>query len=140
MNPIYKNILAVLAGIVIGSIINMGIIIISSSIIPPPAGANLTTEEGLKAAMHLMEPKHFIFPFLAHAIGTLVGAFVAARIAANNEMRIAMGVGVFFLIGGIANIAMLPSPIWFSIVDLVFAYIPMGYLGWKLGAKQMYKD
>ncbi|MGH2666264.1 hypothetical protein [Flavobacterium sp.] len=137
MTPIFKNILAVLAGIVIGSIVNMGIIMISGSIIPPPEGADLTTEEGLKAAMHLFEPKHFIFPFLAHALGTLVGAFIAALIAANNQMRIAMGVGIFFLIGGIASIVMLPSPIWFTIADLAGAYIPMGYLGWRLaGAKK----
>jgi len=36
MNPIIKNILAVLAGVVLGSAVNMGIIMISGSIIPPP--------------------------------------------------------------------------------------------------------
>lgn len=131
MNPIFRNILAVLAGIVIGSIVNMGIITVSGSVIPPPPGVDMTTMEGLKASMHLLEPKHFIFPFLAHALGTLVGALVAALIAANSYKRIALGVSVFFLIGGIANIAMLPSPIWFTVLDLVVAYIPMGYLGWK---------
>ncbi len=128
MNPIVKNILAVLAGVIIGGAVNMGIIMVSSSIIPPPEGAVLTTMEGLKASMHLMQPKHFLMPFLAHAIGTFVGAFIAATIAANNKMKFALGVGGWFLLGGIANIFMLPSPIWFTIVDLVGAYIPMGYL------------
>jgi hypothetical protein len=32
------------------------------------------------------------------------------------------------LAGGIANVFMLPSPVWFAVVDLVGAYIPMGYL------------
>ncbi|MEZ4979370.1 MAG: hypothetical protein R2772_08730 [Chitinophagales bacterium] len=36
MNPILRNILAVVAGIVVGSAINMGIIMISGSLIPPP--------------------------------------------------------------------------------------------------------
>jgi hypothetical protein len=27
--------------------------------------------------MHLFEPRHFIFPFLAHSLGTFAGAFVA---------------------------------------------------------------
>ena len=59
MKNIYKNILGVLAGVLWGNMLNMGIIMISGKIIPPPAGANLTTMEGLIAAMPLMEPKHF---------------------------------------------------------------------------------
>ncbi|PKP16502.1 MAG: hypothetical protein CVU07_06700, partial [Bacteroidetes bacterium HGW-Bacteroidetes-23] len=35
MSPILKNILAVVVGIVVGSIVNMAIISISGSIIPP---------------------------------------------------------------------------------------------------------
>ncbi len=132
MNPILKNILAVIAGLVIGSAVNMGLITISGSIIPPPEGVDLTTTEGLKAAMHLFEPKHFIFPFLAHALGTGVGAFVAALIAANHKIKFAMAIGVFFLVGGISMVVMVPAPLWFNILDLVGAYIPMAWLGWSL--------
>ena len=132
MNAIIRNILAVVAGIVIGSVVNMAFITMSGHIIPPPEGVDLTTEEGLKVGMHLMQPKHFIFPFLAHAIGTFVGAFFAALIATDRKMRFALGVGIFFLIGGIANTFMLPSPTWFTVLDLLGAYIPMSYLAGKL--------
>lgn len=134
MNPILKNILAVIAGVVLGSIVNMGLIMISGSIIPPPDGVDVTNMESLKANMHLFEPKHFIFPFLAHALGTLAGAFVAALIAATHKMKFALGIGAFFLLGGIANVFMLPSPTWFAVLDLVGAYIPMGWLGGRLAA------
>ena len=134
MNPILKNILAVVIGIIVGSMVNMGIIMMSASIIPPPNGADVTTVEGLKASMHLFEPKHFIMPFLAHALGTFVGALVAAFIAATHKMRIALGIATLFLIGGITNVFMLPSPIWFTIVDLVGAYIPMGYFAAKIAS------
>ncbi|MCB0566755.1 MAG: hypothetical protein KDD01_20495 [Phaeodactylibacter sp.] len=129
MNPILKNILAVVAGLVLGSVVNMGLIMLSSSVIPPPDGVDVTNMESLKSSMHLFEPKHFIFPFLAHALGTLAGAFTAARIAAGHKMKFALGIGAFFLIGGIANVFMLPSPAWFTVLDLVGAYIPMGWLG-----------
>lgn len=132
MSPIIKNILAVVAGGILGSAVNMGIIMLSGSIIPPPDGADVTTMEGLKASMHLFQPKHFLLPFLAHALGTFAGAFLAAIIAANHKMKFALGLGVFFLAGGIANILMLPSPTWFSVLDLVGAYIPMGYFAGKL--------
>lgn len=132
MNPIVKNILAVIIGLVAGSAVNMGIIMISGSIIAPPEGADVTTTEGLKASIHLFQPKHFLLPFLAHAIGTFVGALLTALIAANRKMLFAMVIGVFFLAGGIGNILLLPSPLWFTIVDLVGAYLPMAYIAGKL--------
>ena len=45
--------------------------------------------------MHLFEPKHFLFPFLAHALGTFAGAWLAAFIAASYKMRFALGIGIF---------------------------------------------
>ncbi len=137
MNPIVRNVLAVIAGIFIGMIVNMGLITISPSIIPPPEGIDLSDMESLKANMHLFTPKNFIFPFLAHAIGTLVGAYFTARIAATHKMKFAIGIGAFFLLGGIANVMMLPSPLWFTILDIVGAYIPMGWLAGIMAIKQI---
>ncbi len=133
MNATLKNILAVVLGLIIGSAVNMGLIMISSSIIEPPSGADVTTMEGLKESIHLFEPKHFLFPFLAHALGTFVGAFLATLISISHKMKIALLIGVFFLIGGIINTTMLPSPAWFTVLDLAGAYIPMAWLGYKLG-------
>jgi hypothetical protein len=129
MNQTVKNILAVIAGIVVGSVVNMAIIRLSGSVIPPPAGVDTSDMESMKASMHLFESKHFIFPFLAHALGTFAGALLAAVVAASYKMRFALAIGVFFLLGGIASAFMLPAPTWFIITDLVFAYIPMAYLG-----------
>ncbi|WP_156309016.1 hypothetical protein [Sphingobacterium endophyticum] len=132
MNPIFRKILAVVLGIVIGSVVNMALINISPNVIPPPEGADVSTAEGLSAAMHLFEPKHFLFPFLAHALGTFAGALVASWIAPNNKLTYAMIIAVFFYLGGLASIFMLPSPIWYTFVDLVFAYFPMAYFAKNL--------
>lgn len=133
MNPIVRNILAVVLGLFIGGAVNMALVTLGPMVIPPPPGADFTTMEGLKKAMTLMEPKHFVFPFLAHAVGTLVGAFLAALLAATHKMRFAMAIGVCFLVGGVMNIVMLPdAPMWFNILDALVAYLPMGYLGYKL--------
>lgn len=132
MNPILKNSIAVVTGIVVGSIVNMALISVSSSVIPPPEGADVTTMEGLKASIPLFKPVNFIFPFLAHALGTLTGAFLAAKIAAAHPMKFALAIGFFFLLGGIANVVMLPAPMWFNIFDLTAAYLPMAYWSGKL--------
>jgi hypothetical protein len=135
MNPILRNILSVVAGLIIGSAVNMGLIMISGNVIPPPAGVDVTDMESLKSSMHLFEPKHFIFPFLAHAFGTLVGAFIAALIAVNHKIKMALAIGVFFLLGGIMNVFMLPSPVWFTILDIIGAYIPISWISGILAEK-----
>lgn len=136
MNPIVKNILAVIAGVIIGGIVNMGIVKIGGYIIPPPEGADVTTMEGLAASMPLFETRHFIMPFLAHALGALVGAAVAGLIAASHKMWFALGIGAFFLIGGIMMVMSVPSPTWFAALDLIGAYIPMAYLGGKFATRE----
>jgi hypothetical protein len=123
--------LAVVIGFIVGSIVNMALVMVSGKLIPPPAGADVTTLEGLKASLHLFEPKHFVIPFLAHALGTLVGALVAALLSPNRATAPAYVVGVVFLLGGIANIFMIGSPVWFNAIDVVFAYLPMAWLGLK---------
>lgn len=95
MNPNNQKHTSSNCGLILGSIVNMTITI-SGKVIPPPQ-MDITTMEGLKASMHLFEPKHFLFPFLAHALGTLVGAFIAAKLAANNHIKIGLLIGVFFL-------------------------------------------
>ncbi len=71
MNKTVRNILGVILGVVIGSPVNMFLINISVSIIPPPEGADVTTMEGLLEALPRFEAKHYLMPFLAHGIGTL---------------------------------------------------------------------
>lgn len=136
MNPIVRNILAVIAGLILGGVVNMGMVTISDSIIPLPEGADVTTPEGLKASIHLFEPRHFIMPFLAHALGTFVGALVASLIAANRKMLFAIVIGLFNLTGGIVAVTMIPAPMWFNVTDLVLAYIPMAFLAGKLGSSK----
>ena len=135
MKMIFQNIFAILLGAFIGGAVNMGIILISGSIIPPPNGLDVTTMESLKASIYLFQPKHFIFPFLAHAFGTLVGAAITYLITATHHMKFALAIGLFFIIGGIANVFILPAPTWFIIVDLVGAYFPMAWLGGLLTYK-----
>ena len=49
MNPIIRNILAVIAGFVVGGTVNMGLIMLSGSVIALPEGVNPADEESLLA-------------------------------------------------------------------------------------------
>ncbi len=132
MNPILRNILAVIGGLVIGGVVNSLIVMYSGSIIPLPEGINPNDVNSLKDNIERFEAKHFLMPFLAHAVGTFLAAFIAVKYAANNHFRLAIFIGVLFLIGGITAVFMIPAPTWFCASDLIVAYIPMAYLGYKL--------
>jgi hypothetical protein len=135
IQTIIRNILAFIVGLIAGSFVNMGIILISNYIIPAPAGADLTTEEGIKA-MELMQPKHFIMPFLAHALGTLSGALLCSALAASFRFYMVMLIASLFFVGGIYMVMLLPSPLWFNLTDLILAYFPMAFLGYYLLKKK----
>jgi hypothetical protein len=75
---------------------------------------------------------------LSHWLGTASGAAIAAALAPVSETwllkpsRILVTLpgwimGVWFLIGGIANAAMIPMPTWMVAADLV-GYIPMAFV------------
>lgn len=133
MSNTLKSIFWVLVGLIVGALVNMTIITLGPSVIPPPEGVDVTTVEGLQAGIDLMKPKHFIMPFFAHAFGTFVGAFIAARMCKINKLKYALIVGVLFLMGGISMVLSVPSPVWFNVTDLVLAYIPMAWIGGKVG-------
>jgi len=122
---ILRNVLAIILGIVVGSVVNMFLVMKGTL----PEGVNM---KNLSESMHLLEAKHYFFPILGHAIGTLVGALIAAIIAFNDKFKFALAISVFFFIGGIANIYMLLFPVIPAIVDLSIAYFPMGLLAWSI--------
>lgn len=128
-----RNILGVIAGLIVGTLVNGGLIQLGHALVPLPPGTDVSTMQGIAAAMPSFGPEQFIFPFLAHAGGTLVGVLVATLIAVSHKFKIALGLGVLFLLGGIAAVVMLPAPLWYDVIDLLFAYIPMAWIGWKLG-------
>lgn len=127
-----KLLFAVLLGLVVGSLVNMALITVGGHIIALPAGVDMTTAEGISAALLQLEVRHFIFPFLAHAVGTLLGAFIAAKIAVQHPVFSALIVGSCFFIGGILAAKMIPAPTWFIVVDLIGAYFPFAWGGYLL--------
>jgi hypothetical protein len=131
-----KSILLSVAGLLLGVITNGVIVQIGSQIVKAPKGLDLSTSQGLAKAMPLMGAEHFVFPFLAHAIGTLVGAYFVSRMKVNRALLNAMAIGFAFLAGGVMMVLTLPgTPWWFVATDLVLAYLPMAYLGYKLGQR-----
>jgi len=128
MKQLLKNIGILILSIIIGMIVNMGLIIIGGVVFP------LSESFEPMNAIN-WDFKYFIFPFLAHSIGTLSGAFVASKLSRNYHIIIPGIVGLYFLSGGIYMVTILPAPVWFICLDLIICYIPMCLLGWSLNKK-----
>ncbi len=121
------NVLAIVVAMIAGSIVNMLLVTVGPLLIPPPAGVDVADMASLAASIHLFEARHFVFPFLAHALGTLTGAMIAVMM--SHRAWPAWLVGLLFLVGGSAVGFMIPAPFWFTALDLIVAYLPMAWLG-----------
>jgi hypothetical protein len=127
MKPIVRNTIAVVVGLVVGNIVNLSLIQAGYSVFP--TGIDVNDMEALAKFLEDADSKFFIFPFIAHAAGTLFGAIVAAIISKNRKVTVALIIGAFFLLGGIAMSFLLPAPSWFIAMDLIAAYFPMALIG-----------
>ena len=127
MKQILKNLGIIIIGIISGSIVNMIFIVLGSFIFP--LSENLEPMNALN-----WDFKYFVFPFLAHSLGTFSGSYLASKLSKSNIIFPVI-IGMYFLFGGIYMVKILPAPMWFICVDLFLCYIPMSFLGWKISSK-----
>lgn len=129
-----RNVIAIVVGFLVGSVVNMTIVWAGPRLIPLPDGVDMSEMDKLAENIQLLKPANFLSPWLAHAMGALVGAFVAGKLCVGNKLRPAMVVGVLFLLGGITMVLMVGGPLWYVVLDLAGAYLPMAFLGaWLSG-------
>jgi len=137
MHPILRNVLAVIGGLLIGGMINISIVSSSGLVVPLPEGMDPSDMESINAHIHEYTVMNYLMTFIAHALGVLVGALIASILGVGKTLKLGLIVGGFFLIGGVMAVYMLPeSALWFKGMDILLAYIPMGWLGWKLSGRE----
>lgn len=125
-----RIILGLFLGLFVGAIVNGSFIELGMNIFPYPKGFDINTPEGLKT-FYTLPLKYYIFPFLAHAIGTLSGCLIALLLVRTYTMWVVYSIGALFLLGGIMAVLMINAPWWFDVIDLTLAYIPMAWLATK---------
>ncbi|MBD3639001.1 MAG: hypothetical protein HUJ25_16725 [Crocinitomicaceae bacterium] len=129
MNPYLRNALVIMGGLFLGSLVNGGIVSISSSMVEVPAGVDFEDMDSYKAHIKEFSGKYFAIIFLAHALGTLVAAYFVARLVTKAPAFFGFMMGVIFLLGGLYMAWILPAPLWFEALDLLGAYLPMALIG-----------
>ena len=102
-----------LAGSIVGVILIAVVEMLGHLVFPPPPGIDPTDPESLRTAMELVPAGALAAVLLAWGIGTFAGACLTARLAARARSAHGMVVGLLMLAGGVANMMIIPHPLWF---------------------------
>ncbi|KIC62171.1 hypothetical protein [Chryseobacterium taiwanense] len=123
-----RRILAVIAGIIVGSIGIWLMERLGHSLYPFPAGMKLDDIEGFKAYVDNLPFMGKFIVILGYALGALLSGFVATKVANNNKPTAAMICGIIFLFFTIYNMVLLPTPAWFWVLGIaVWGLVLVGY-------------
>ncbi|MFC3158282.1 hypothetical protein SAMN05443633_110162 [Chryseobacterium arachidis] len=123
-----RTVLAVIAGIIVGSIGIWLMEILGHSMYPYPAGLRPDDLEGFKAYVENLPFMGKFMVILGYALGALISGFVSTKIANNNTPVAAVSCGIIFLFFTIYNMIMLPTPAWFWVLGIaVWGLVLAGY-------------
>ena len=129
-----RKILAVLAGIVAGSVIIFLTEMLGHTVYPLPEGIDIKNPESIKDYIETAPVGAFLMVILGWVFGSLTAGFVATIIAPDDYARYGMICGVILLAMGIANMAMIPHPAWMWVLGIL-VFLPFAWLGYKLGLR-----
>ena len=123
-----RRIAAVLLGLLAGFVVVALIESISSVVYQPPTDLDFNDLDAMREFVATLPTGAFVFVLLAHLCGSFIAGFVCVLVAKERWNAGSLGLGVFFLLAGIANLVMIPHPMWFGVID-VLLYLPAAFAG-----------
>ncbi len=114
-----RNIGAALAGVATAVAIVFVVERIGHIIYPPPENLNFADADAMETYIATLPILALLFPMIAWVVGTFAGSLVAIRIGTANPMLFSAIVGGLILAATIANLIVIPHPMWFSIVSVI---------------------
>jgi hypothetical protein len=119
--------LGTVIGIVVAFAVLMGIELLSHALYPPPDAIRVAIEKHDYAAMRSLVKDYFpkaplmalvLIP-VAWVAGTFLGALAATGISRGRSIVPAIIVGGLILAGTIANLMMIPHPLWMTLAGVL---------------------
>ena len=129
-----RLILAIVAGILAGSIFNGAVSALALRLYPLPDGVNWGDIEAVEHYLANLPVMAYVIILIAHVGQSFVGSLAGASIGKSFEMYVAIVIGTFSLIGGITNMISLPLPPWMWVE--VPLYIVAAYAAARLVMSQ----
>jgi hypothetical protein len=131
MNPIFRLVVAVIAGIGIASMLMWLVSALNNNLYPAEI-MNPTIQE--QVTMIAKAPlSEFMLIFAGNMLSSFFGSYTAARLAPGFKKLLAgLFVGFFLLLCGVFYFILIPHPIMFAAITCVL-YLPFSYAGARLG-------
>jgi len=121
-----KTIGAVVAGLIAGALVNMGIS--EGMTYFYPSEIELRESADYIAYVASLPNIAFLFPYFAHQLDALVAAVVITFLLKKDGLIPSLIAGAVVMISGIINLLLVEHPIWFAVVGLI-SYIPFAWTG-----------
>ena len=110
MHPMLRRVFALVAGLLVAVVVVGGVEGLSSRLYPLPAGLDYNDREAMTAAIALLPAGAFVAVLVAWGLAALAGSWVAVRM--GGHAGIGYLIGVLLGTAGIANLLMIPHPLW----------------------------
>lgn len=124
----FRRIVAVIAGLAGSMAVIMAVQAAGVRLYPPPPGADFTDPDALAALMAQMPLGALLMVELSYAAGSLAGGAVVHLVVRKRTTGPLLVVGWLLTLGGVANLAAVPHPLWFAGLSTV-TYLPCVFLG-----------
>ena len=123
-----RSILAVVAGLVTAFVVIFVIEAVGHIFYPPPPDIDMRDPQVIKSLMENAPTGSLIVVLIGWALGSFIGGLVTSHVAIKNKLTHSIITGALLMISGIANMIMLPHPVWMWIFGLLIS-IPFAYWG-----------
>lgn len=123
-----RKILAVIAGLVVANVIIIVVQMVSGMIFGMPQNVSMSDTAAMSDYISGLPATAFLLVAFGYALAYFAGGFIMRKISQWDSLVLPMILGILGTIGWIANLSMLPHPIWVAVLGF-FCFIPFALLG-----------
>ena len=135
MGAIARSVVAVVIGLAVAALLIAIVEAVSSQVYRMPSGLNTADPAVMRQYVRTLPAGAFVFVLIGWALGTLAGAWIAARVAGRSPRLHANIVATLLLGTGVANMLMLPHTAWVWVLGVII-FVACGYGGGVLAARR----
>lgn len=129
-----RNILAVVAGVLVAGLLVAAVETVSNSFFPPAVDLSDGDMDALRAHVGSLPVTAFLMILFGWSLGAFTGGWLTERIAKTGKPTLSLVFAGVFLILIALNLFSIPHPIWMMVIGLLLPPA-MAYAGWKIAAR-----
>ena len=115
---VLQSVAAVIAGLVVAMLFVVGVEGMSAILHPFPPGADPSDLETCRLHVARYPAGVLVLGALGWALGVLASAWLATRLGSRRHVAHGIVIGLILLAAAVANMIMLPYPVWFWVLNL----------------------